>query len=157
MPTTRRATSGQRGFTLLELLITLSITTIGLIGLLSLHLSITRGNDGASRAAEAQQITASTLEALRGLRIANGDLMRTLTGNPAANPPVVAAAVIVPGRAGANYSVVSSVTALPAAPALWRIRVQTSWTEDGAVAGANGGQLDHTIALEIIRTMQESL
>ena len=45
---------GQRGFTLLELLITLSVTTIGLVGLLSLHLSVSRGNDGASRSAEAR-------------------------------------------------------------------------------------------------------
>ena len=56
---------GQRGFTLIELLITLSVTTIGLIGLLSLHLSIARGNDGASRSAEAEQITATNLESLR--------------------------------------------------------------------------------------------
>jgi len=34
----------QRGFTLLELMLTLTVTTIGLIGLLSLHLSIARGN-----------------------------------------------------------------------------------------------------------------
>ena len=62
------ATKGQRGFTLLELLITLSVTTIGLIGLLSLHLSVTRGNDGASRSAEAQQIGAGILEGLRASR-----------------------------------------------------------------------------------------
>jgi hypothetical protein len=38
-----------------------------------------------------------------------------------------------------------------------RIRVDTTWTEDGAAAGANGGQLDHRIALEVIRTVQEAL
>ena len=58
MASGRRARS-QRGFTLLELLITLTVTTIGLIGLLSLHLSVARGNDGASRSAEAQQLGTS--------------------------------------------------------------------------------------------------
>ncbi|HEY6173114.1 MAG TPA: prepilin-type N-terminal cleavage/methylation domain-containing protein, partial [Kofleriaceae bacterium] len=89
-----RRRRGSRGFTLIELLITLSVTTIGLIGLLSLHLSIARGNDGASRSAEAQQITATTLETLRGLRIGtdpndanNPNLMQVLTGNPNAVPP----------------------------------------------------------------------
>src|SRR4029077_10818470 len=49
-----RRRGGPRGFTLIELLITLSVTTIGLIGLLSLHLSVTRGNDGGGRSAGAQ-------------------------------------------------------------------------------------------------------
>ena len=51
--TARRARDRQRGFTLIELLVTLAITTVGLIGLLTLHLSLARGNDGASRTAEA--------------------------------------------------------------------------------------------------------
>jgi prepilin-type N-terminal cleavage/methylation domain-containing protein len=158
-----------RGFTLLELLITLSVTTIGLIGLLSLHLSISRGNDGASRSAEAQQITAMALETLRGLRIGtdpgdpgNPNLMQVLVGNPNAVPPaapgITAPAFTVPGRGGVIYSVTRSVVALPSASTgLWRIRVDTSWTEQGAGAGASGGQFDHHIALEVIRTVQESL
>jgi prepilin-type N-terminal cleavage/methylation domain-containing protein len=147
---------GQRGFTLLELLITLSVTTIGLIGLLALHLSIARGNDGASRSAEAQQITATVLESLRGQRL--GPMMQTLAGSPTASPPVTAPAFTVPGRGGMTYSVTRSVVVLTAASTgLWRIRVDTSWTEDGATAGANGGQFDHHIALEVIRTVQEAL
>lgn len=151
-----RGRRGQRGFTLLELLITLSVTTIGLIGLLSLHLSIARGNDGASRAAEAEQITVTALEQLRAQGIQ--DMMKTLTGNSLAAPPAYAAAYTAQGRGGMTYSIVRSVTALNGASAnLWRIRVVTSWTEDGAAAGANGGQLDHQIALEIIRTVEDSL
>lgn len=160
-----RASRGQRGFTLLELLITLSVTTIGLIGLLSLHLSIARGNDGASRSAEAQQITATELERLRGLRItvdgndfSNPNLMQVLTGNPNASPPVAAPAFTVQGRGGMTYSVTRSVAPLiSASTGLWRIRVDTAWTEEGAAAGANGGQFDHHIALELIRTVQEAL
>jgi prepilin-type N-terminal cleavage/methylation domain-containing protein len=145
----------QRGFTLLELLITLSVTTIGLIGLLSLHLSIARGNDGASRSAEAQQVGATELEALRAMRPT--DMMAALTGNPFATPPVVAAPKTAAGRAGMTYRVSRFVDQVGGSGSLWRIRVETSWTDDGAAAGANGGQLDHMLPLEVIRTKEEAL
>jgi len=62
------------------------------------------------------------------------------------------------GRNGLTYTVTRSSTVLTAAsPSLVRVRVVTGWTEDGAVAGTNGGQLDHAIALEVIRTMEEKL
>jgi prepilin-type N-terminal cleavage/methylation domain-containing protein len=147
--TTRR---GQRGFTLLELLITLSVTTIGLVGLLSLHLSVARGNDGASRSAEAQQICASQIEALRAQ--AAPVMMKTLTGDNTTLPPVTAPAITVEGRGGMTFTVTRSVDLVGA---LWRIRVVTQWTEDGGTLGANGGQLDHAVALEVIRTYEEVL
>ena len=149
-------TRGQRGFTLIELLITLSVTTIGLIGLLSLHLSVARGNDGASRSAEAQQIGASELEALRGQRLT--DMMVTLTGSPNFVLPTTPRIRTVDGRAGMKFTVTSTVVALPTASAsLMRIRVVTSWTEEGGVLGANNGQLDHFLSLEVIRTVEEQL
>jgi prepilin-type N-terminal cleavage/methylation domain-containing protein len=152
----RSVRRGQRGFTLLELLITLSVTTIGLIGLLALHLSIARGNDGASRAAEAEQITTTALEDLRGQSPTT--MMRTLTGNALAVPPATAAAYTVRGRNGMPYNVTRSVTALNAAStSLWLIRVSTSWGEEGAAIGAVGDPLTHTIALEIIRTIEDRL
>jgi len=149
-------TRGQRGFTLIELLITLSVTTIGLIGLLSLHLSVARGNDGASRSAEAQQFGASELESLRGQRLS--DMMTTLTGSPNFVLPTVPKIRTVAGRGGMTFTITSTVVALPTASAsLMRIRVVTSWTEDGGVLGANNGQLDHSLSLEVIRTVEEQL
>ncbi|HZJ68098.1 MAG TPA: prepilin-type N-terminal cleavage/methylation domain-containing protein [Kofleriaceae bacterium] len=150
------ATKGQRGFTLLELLITLSVTTIGLIGLLSLHLSVTRGNDGASRSAEAQQIGAGILEGLRAQSATR--MMGDLTGSQASVPPVVAPVITVTGRAGMTFTVARSVTALTGASTnLWKIRVVTSWAEDGGTFGSNGGTLDHSLALEVVRTVEEAL
>lgn len=147
---------GRRGFTLLELLITLSVTTIGLIGLLALHLSIARGNDGASRAAEAEQITTAALEDLRAQ--SPRSMMKTLTGNSLSLPPATAAAITVKGRNGLPYNVIRSVTALTAtSSSLWLIRVSTSWGEQGAAIGAPGDPLTHTIALEVIRTIEEQL
>jgi len=155
-PRSRRPDRGQRGFTLLELLITLSVTTIGLIGLLALHLSIARGNDGASRAAEAEQITAAALEDLRAQ--SPRTMMKTLTGNPLAMPPATAAVVTARGRNGMPYNVTRSVTALnSASSSLWLVRVSTSWGEEGAAIGSAGDPLTHTIALEVIRTIEEQL
>jgi prepilin-type N-terminal cleavage/methylation domain-containing protein len=141
---------GRRGFTLLELLITLSVTTIGLIGLLALHLSITRGNDGASRAAEAEQITSAALESLRAQSVAN---MLTTIGNTPTST--------VLGRNGLPYNVTQSSTVLTqVSTSLILVRVQTTWTEAGAAFGSGSGSaapLNHAIALEVIRTVEDQL
>jgi prepilin-type N-terminal cleavage/methylation domain-containing protein len=157
----------ERGFTLLELLITLGLTTIGLLGLLSLHVSLVRGNDGASRAAEASQIGQAALESLRAAR--RGDeLAMLLTGNAGGIPPLDvpwcrrgdnnAVEATVTGRGGMTYRcrvVVVPLTAV--SDSLWRIRVEVGWTEDGAAQGAQGGVLDHLIAVEVIRSVEVDL
>ena len=146
----------QRGFTLLELMITLAVTTIGLVGLLSLHLSIARGNDNASRASEAQQLANQTLETLRAQRTA--DMMTTLTGSATALPPIDVTLSSVVGRANMTYRRRVVITTLNAASSsLWLMRVEVSYTEDGGSAGAAGGSLDHTMAAELIRTVEEAL
>jgi len=143
----RRRAGGQRGFTLIELLITLSVTTIGLIGLLALHLSIARGNDGASRSAEAEQLAATAIEELRSMDITA--MINSITAAPTQAKT---------GRNALPYTITRSSTVLTSASSsLVRVRVVASWTEDGAVAGTTGGQLDHAIALEVIRTMEEKL
>ncbi|HEY5938341.1 MAG TPA: prepilin-type N-terminal cleavage/methylation domain-containing protein [Kofleriaceae bacterium] len=146
----------QRGFTLLELMITLAVTTIGLVGLLSLHLSIARGNDNASRASEAQQLANQTLETLRAQR--NADMMMTLTGSSTSLPPLDVTLSSVVGRANMTYRRRVVITTLNAASSsLWLMRVEVSYTEDGGSAGAAGGSLDHTMAAELIRTVEEAL
>jgi prepilin-type N-terminal cleavage/methylation domain-containing protein len=152
----------ERGFTLLELLITLSVTTIGLIGLLALHLSIARGNDGASRSADAQQIAATEIESLRALPITSTgttpSLMYALTTSQVLVLPTAARIRTQPGRTGMTYQVKTTATSLAAASSsLIKIRTEVSWTEDGGVTGANNGQLDHMLPLEIIRTVEEAL
>jgi prepilin-type N-terminal cleavage/methylation domain-containing protein len=145
-----RARAGQRGFTLLELLVTLTVTTIGLVGLLSLHVSLTRGNEITSRTQEGSTIANQTLENLRSQRPA--DMMTTLTGNPATVPPVTVTIGTAAGRNGLTYSRTVIVTAVTST--LWKLRVTVSWTDDGAVAG---GKFDHAISAEIVRTTQETL
>jgi prepilin-type N-terminal cleavage/methylation domain-containing protein len=155
----------QRGFTLLELLVTLAVTTIGLVGLFSLHLSIARGNDGASRAAEATQVGNATIEQLRAARVT--DMVTQLIGNPAGVPPIdvtsfssaiAGSTGTVAGRGGMTYRRRVIVTALNAvSTSLWKIRVEVGWTEDGAAVGASGGLYDHLVAVEVIRTIEEAL
>jgi len=146
----------QRGFTLLELLLTLTVTTIGLIGLLSLHLSIARGNDLANRSSEAASIGNATLEQLRAARIP--DMVNQLTGNPASQPPIDVMIGTVVGRNGMTFRRHVVVTQLNnASTSLWLVHVEVGWTEDGAAQGANGGTLDHTVKSEVVRTVEEAL
>jgi prepilin-type N-terminal cleavage/methylation domain-containing protein len=146
----------QGGFTLLELLLTLTVTTIGLVGLLSLHLSIARGNDLANRSAEAASIGNAALEQLRAARIP--DMMQLLTGSPTGTPPVNKNFGTVVGRNGMTFRRQVKVTQLNnASTSLWLIRVEVGWTEDGATQGADSGMLDHTIASEVVRTVEEAL
>ena len=146
---------GPRGFTLIELLITLSVTTIGLIGLLSLHLSIVRGNDGASRAAEAQQFTVARLESLRAMRL--DQLMATFANSIPPALPTQPKSWDEAGRNGLLYKVTAIVEPLNGGSAsLMRIRVVTTWSEDGSVFGTNPA-LDHSLALEVIRTKEDAL
>jgi prepilin-type N-terminal cleavage/methylation domain-containing protein len=150
-----RRPGGARGFTLIELLITMSVTTIGLIGLLSLHLSIARGNDGASRSAEAQQVGVSEIESLRALSLVN--MMQRLTSSTALVFPTAPRVLTVVGRGNTTFTVTTQVTQLNASsPSLLKLRTTVQWTEDGGTTGANA-QLDHQLALEIIRTMEEVL
>jgi Tfp pilus assembly protein PilV len=146
----------QGGFTLLELLLTLTVTTIGLIGLLSLHLSIARGNDLATRSSEAASIGNAALEQLRAARIP--DMMQQLTGNPAATPPINVNFGTVVGRNGMTFRRQVKVTQLNnASTSLWLVRVEVGWTEDGAAQGADSGTLDHMIASEVVRTVEDAL
>jgi prepilin-type N-terminal cleavage/methylation domain-containing protein len=145
----------QRGFTLLELLLTLTVTTIGLIGLMALHLSIARGNDLSNRTAEASSIANATLEQLRAARINDMVCQLTTCGSL---PPIDVTMSTVAGRAGMTFRRRGLVTQLNnASTSLWLVRVEVSWTEDNAAQGANGGVLDHTVAVEVVRTVEEAL
>lgn len=150
-----RRRRGQRGFTLLELLITLGVTTIGLVGLLSLHVSVRRGNDGASRSAEAQQLAATQIESLRGSKL--DAMSQLLAGTPTFTLPLGPKVETRAGRAGMTYTLTTTVTAVAASASLMKIRVVAAWAEDGATLGTSNGQLDHQLALEVIRTMEEQL
>lgn len=149
-----RTRKAEGGFTMIELLVTLSISTIGIIGLLALNNSVTKGNTGTGRSAEAQMIANATLETLRSQRI--GEMSQTLTGS-ISTPPIDVAMSNATGRNGQVFRRRCIVSQLAASSSLWRVRVEVGWTEDGAAQGADGGKYDHLLAVEVVRTVEEAL
>jgi len=139
----------RRGFTLLELMITIVVTLFSLMGFLGLHITLTRGNDSASRSAEAIAVGQREIESLRKQR--STDMMNTLTGSTATVPPVTKTNFFTAlGRNGVSYQVDVNVTTVGTSGNLWLIRVIVSWTDDGSA-------LVHSVPIELIRTVQEAL
>lgn len=143
----------QRGFTLLELLITLAITVIGLTGLLSLFVVTAKGNTTTSQSGEAVAVAEATLEEVRNLSLT---AMYAQFG--VSSLPIDANLNTVAGRAGVTFNRRVQVTEMTATSTnLVKIRVEITWTDAGAAAGANGGMHDHRISFELIRTGTEQL
>jgi prepilin-type N-terminal cleavage/methylation domain-containing protein len=148
----KRGARGERGFTLIELLVTLGVTVIGLTGLLSIHLATVRGNSATARGGAATATAQLTIEELRQMSVAAIE---------DAYGPVPLDHVeldTVPGPAGLTLSRTLTISELTAAsPELLLLRVEVSWTDDGAAPGEADGKYDHMVALELIRTRQEAL
>ena len=153
----RSRTRGESGFTLLELLITTTITVIGFAGLLGLHLATVGGNAQSSRAAEAVAVCERTMEQLRGDSIAG--MVQDLTGSPTTALPLNGISMsTVAGRNGMTYRRLVTVTELDTvSPDLIKVHVEIDWTDDGAVTNSDNGVHDHQVSLELIRTRQEGL
>jgi Tfp pilus assembly protein PilV len=136
---------GERGFTLLEVLMTLGVTTIGLIGLMALHFSVAQGNDAASRSADAAQVANSTLDSLRAMR--RQAMVQQLTGNPFVLPPID---VTPPDQIVRGMTFHRRVVVTVPSADLWLVRVEVFWWEDGAPEVPLNG-FDHRIAVETLR------
>lgn len=153
----RRPGRHQRGFTLVELLVTLGVTVVGLTGLLSLHLAGVKGNERTADAGQALTVAQETLEDMRTYTVP-----RLLTRFAAASLPINASLNTVTGRTGTVYRprvIVQEMTAQ--SPDLIRIRVEVEWSDDNANGAGTGSgtaaALDHKVALELIRTAGDGL
>ncbi len=147
---------GESGFTLVELLVALTVTVIGLAGLLTLHIATLKGNQVASRTGEATTFAQQALEELRALPIDGG--ADSIVARYGALPIDNATMDTVDGRAGMTYTRrlwVGELTSV--SEDLVKIRVQLEWTDDGADPNGADDRYKHQIALELIRTRQESL
>jgi hypothetical protein len=79
-----------------------------------------------------------------------------LISNPNGLPPVDKTLGTTAGRNGMTYRRRVIITQLDSASSsLWRIRVEVGWTDDGATPG--NPLFDHTVAVELIRTVEEGL
>lgn len=142
----------ESGFTLIELLVALTVTVIGLAGLLSLHMATIKGNQMASRSAEAATIAQRTVEELRAMSI------EKIITDHGALPITNAILDPAPGRAEMTYSRRFSARELTSlSEDLVLLRVEIFWTDDGADPNSVDERLHHDLAVEIIRTRQEAL
>ncbi|HKE14208.1 MAG TPA: prepilin-type N-terminal cleavage/methylation domain-containing protein [Kofleriaceae bacterium] len=140
---------GQRGFTMIEVLVTLAVTLIGLAGLMALHHVVSEGNSSAGRTTEASAIAETALEEVRQLAFAQ---IETQFGTA----PIDAELEDATGKGDHVYRrrlLIEPIDAV--SPDLFRVRIEVSWTEDGAAAGSDEGAHDHTFVLETLRTRQE--
>lgn len=148
-----RRARGQGGFTLLELLVTMAVTVIGLLGLMAMYVATAKGNEATARGAAAVTIAQETLEELRSLsmqglidRFGQPDIGFTATLDTMA------------GRDGTTYNRQVEVTEMSAISRdLVKLRVEVTWTDDNAVAGSDNGANDHRVGLEVVRSSIEGL
>lgn len=154
----RRRYLRQKGFTLLEILIAMTVTLIGLAGLLSLHLTTVRGNARATRTVMASVIAQQTMDELRNLPVQPPTLPflePTLTsrfGIPSTNVELLP---VARGPDNTSYQRLVSVT--PLGPDIVRVRVEIRWTDEGASAATTDSRLRHRMVLETLRTRQDLL
>jgi len=145
-PPSRRRSSHQAGFTLMELLISLAVTMFALTALVALNMTFSQGSAAVNQSQEAVSVGKLVLEELRGKR--TGDLLTALTGSTSSTPPFDRSSYrSAAGRNGMTYTVdveVASVTAT-----LWRMRVVVRWNDD-----AGGAK---QVALELLRPSSEAL
>jgi prepilin-type N-terminal cleavage/methylation domain-containing protein len=160
----------QGGFSLIEILIAMTVTLIGLAGLLSLHLTTVQGNSRATRTVMGSVIAQRTMEGLRSMPVqapvtVPPYLEPTLASPPFSIAPGCPAAAIpmatVLGPDNTSYRPLVSVCALgPAGSPLENlvlVRVVIEWSDQGAAASAADSRLHHQMVLESVRTRQDVL
>lgn len=163
VPHSRRERT-QRGFSLIEILVAMTVTIIGLAGLMSLYTTTVQGNSRAARTVMASTVAQQTMEELRSLPAQEpvtgyqGPTLETLLGSiPAFDVPLLD----VTAQDGTIFKreVTVEPLVLPSQPLskLLRIRVVISWTDEGAVITTTDRRLKHTIVLESVRTRQDLL
>lgn len=162
-PGNRQRRTRQRGFSLIEILVAMTVTIIGLAGLLSLHLTTVQGNARATRTVMASVIAQRTMEELRGLPVGDPYPLPTLENRFGIDPCPGTDAPLAEVRGPDNtlYRPVVTVCALdpPGGPLqnLVRVRVVIRWTDEGADEDVTDSRLRHQIVLETLRTRQDVL
>jgi prepilin-type N-terminal cleavage/methylation domain-containing protein len=151
MSRANRQRRGEQGFSMIELLVAATITLIGLTGLLGLHTATVQGTRASSQFSEASAFGVAAMEDLRSLSIPQ------LEARYGAMPVNDSILDTVAGRAGQTYTRTISLNPTPVSADLIQMRVVVSWTELGAVPGADNGQYDHRVLVELLRSRQEVL
>lgn len=136
---------------MVELLVTMAVTVIGLTGVVAMHTSSARSNRIAKESTAATSICERTMEELRGTSV---DEIVTSYGNGEL-PFETYLDDVEEGKVAYTRRV--SGAEVEDNPGLVRLRVDVDWTEAGGQPGDEGGRFDHTISLEVVRTRLEQL
>jgi type IV pilus modification protein PilV len=136
---TRTARRGERGFTLIEVLVALLITIIGLAGVLMMQASSSRANRQNAEFTHASMIAEETLESARGTNIT------TLLANTTTYQPQTYSGVV--------YNITISAAEVTTGSNLVRITAAVTYSEDNDTSTAD----DRTARFQMLRTKTELL
>jgi type IV pilus assembly protein PilV len=128
---------GERGFTVMEVLISLVVLTIGMLGIMALQGTAVKANRISRELEQARVLTSQAMEDLRGKSVVS-------MGTGGAYPTITTSD-------GTVYTRTFTVANVPSEANLRLITVITSFDEDGDPANR------HTATLQVVRTIQESL
>lgn len=136
---------------MVELLIALAVTTIGLTGVMSMHSSSARANRLAKETTAATSICDRSMEELRGISV--DEIVTTLGAGVLPLQTALADVDLGP----VTYARTLIADEVAGTPGLVRFRIEVEWTEAGGTWGDDNGRYDHTISLEVVRTRLELL
>lgn len=164
VPRSRRE-RGQRGFSLIEILVAMTVTIICLAGLMSVYTTTVQGNSRAGRSVIASAVAQQTMEELRSLPVqppVAGYQGPTLVSKVGGSIPAVDFPLVdVTAQDGTIFkrTVTVEQLVLPSQPLsnLLRVRLVVAWADEGAAFDAADRRLRHRIVLESVRTRQDLL
>ena len=133
------AARGAGGFTVLEVLVAMTVLVLGLAGVLAVQTAAVKGNQNSRRLDRAKLYAEQTMESLRGKSV----------------PAIEAMAGALPdaplGPDGVVYHRSFSVTQVAAQPGLVMVTVSVTYANDGDETDLRG------TTLQLMRTRVESL
>lgn|GEM_PF-5977621 len=152
-----RASRTEGGFTLVELLIGMLITLIGLVGLMGLYRSNSRANVDSDRTSQASIIGQRTMEELRGLSVEEIATRAGTAGYPIENNPLAFLPPLPDNTRGVTYTRCLDAEALAIDNDLIRFRVEVRWRDDRRAVDCDVAEPEHMIAYETVRNRTDGL
>lgn len=138
----------ESGFTLLELLIAMTVALIGLAGMMSIFVTLARSNSVSRQQGDAVAISQRVAEDLRSLSI--DEIAATYGGG---GLPIDQVAMPAVTERTMTYTPILSVTPNADDPDLVLVRVDVQWQE----AGDQRAEARHSLGVEVLRTRLERL
>ena len=141
----RRLQSRQRGFTMIELMVSMSVTLVGLAGLLTLYGSTSRANRFSATYSEAAELASSTMEQLQGPTVDQLEVLPSYPGMEAglasddSGSFAYSGFPIIQSRGGLAFARQFTMTNIPATSGdLVRLRLEVYWFDNPDITDPEG-------------------